>query len=109
MPKLREIDPESFARAERIVIDCQTRQIEEESGDIIDALANGTYDRSKVIELQEVVAGRASGREADEQITLFKSVGTAVQDVASGYAVYQEARRLGVGSDVPDFLELKTF
>ena len=42
MPKLREIDPESFARAERIVIDCQTRQIEEESGDVIDALAHGT-------------------------------------------------------------------
>ena len=56
-----------------------------------------------------MVAGRTSGRDAGDQITLFKSVGTAVQDVASGYAVYQEARRRGVGSDVPDFLELKTF
>jgi phenylpropionate dioxygenase-like ring-hydroxylating dioxygenase large terminal subunit len=63
----------------------------------------------KVIELQEVVAGRASGHEGDDQITLFKSVGTAVQDVTAGYAVYQEARRLGIGSEVPDFLELKTF
>jgi len=109
MPKLREIDADSFARVGRIVIDCQTRQLEEESGDVIDALANGTYDRGKVVELQEVVAGRASGRDAEDQITLFKSVGTAVQDVASGYAVYQEARRLGIGSEVPDFLELKTF
>ena len=56
-----------------------------------------------------LVAGRASGREGDDQITLFKSVGTAVQDVTAGYAVYQEARRLGIGSEVPDFLELKTF
>jgi ornithine cyclodeaminase/alanine dehydrogenase-like protein (mu-crystallin family) len=109
MPKLREIDSESFARAGRIVIDCETRQIQEESGDIIDALAKGTYDGGKVAELQEVAAGRASGRDAVDQITLFKSVGTAVQDVASGYAVYQEARRLGIGSEVPDFLELKTF
>jgi alanine dehydrogenase len=109
MPKLREIDSESFARAGRIVIDCQAGQIEEESGDVIDALAKGAYDRGKVVELQEVVAARAPGRDADDQITLFKSVGTAVQDVASGYAVYQEARRLGVGSEVPDFLELKTF
>jgi ornithine cyclodeaminase/alanine dehydrogenase-like protein (mu-crystallin family) len=109
MPKLREIDAESFDRAGRIVIDCQTKQLEDESGDVIDALAHDKYDRDKVIELQEVVAGRAAGREADEQITLFKSVGTAVQDVASGYAVYQEARRLGIGSEVPDFLELKTF
>lgn len=109
MPKLREIDATSFVRAGRIVIDCQTRQIEEESGDVIDALAKGTYDRGKVVELQEVVAGRAAGRDSNDQITLFKSVGTAVQDVAAGYAVYQEARRLGVGSEVPDFLELKTF
>jgi alanine dehydrogenase len=109
MPKLREIDSDSFARAGRIVIDCQTGQIEEESGDVMDALAKGAYDRGKVVELQEVAAGRASGRDADDQITLFKSVGTAVQDVASGYAVYQEARRRGIGSEVPDFLELKTF
>ena len=109
MPKLREIDSESFACAGRIVIDCQTKQIEEESGDVIDALINDKYDRGKVVELQDVVAGRAQGRDATDQITLFKSVGTAVQDVASGYAVYQEARRLGVGSEVSDFLELKTF
>jgi alanine dehydrogenase len=109
MPKLREIDSESFARAGRIVIDCQPKQIEEESGDVIDALANGRYDRGKVVELQEVVAGRASGRDAEDQITLFKSVGTAVQDVTAGYAVYQEARRLGIGSEVSDFLELKIF
>ena len=109
MPKLREIDSESFACAGRIVIDCQTKQIEEESGDVIDALVNGKYDRGRVVELQDVAAGRAPGRDATDQITLFKSVGTAVQDVASGFAVYQEARRLGVGSEVSDFLELKTF
>jgi alanine dehydrogenase len=109
MPKLREIDSETFARADRIVIDCELRQIEEESGDVIDARAKGTYDRGKVVGLEEVVAGRTSGRDGGDQITLFKSVGTAVQDVASGYAVYQEARRRGIGSEVPDFLELKTF
>lgn len=109
MPKLREIDPESFARAGRIVIDCQSAQIEEESGDVIDALANGKYDRAKVAELQEVVAGRTPGRDARDQITLFKSVGTALQDVAAGYAVYQAACRQGVGQEVADFLELKTF
>jgi alanine dehydrogenase len=109
MPKLREIDSDSFARAGRIVIDCQTGQLEEESGDVMDALAKGAYDRGRVVELQEVAAGRAAGRDADDQITLFKSVGTAVQDVASGYAVYQEARHRGIGAEVPDFLELKTF
>ena len=86
------------------MIDCQTRQIEEESGDVIDALANGTYDRSKVIELQEVVAGRASGRNADDriaQITLFKSVGTAVQDVAAGTPFI---KRRAVSGSVPKSL-----
>jgi alanine dehydrogenase len=109
MPKLREIDAESFSRAEKIVIDCRAEQIEEESGDVLDAVSKKTYQRGKVAELQEVITGRVPGRDHDDQITLFKSVGTAIQDVVAGYAVYQAARRLGVGSEIPDFLELKTF
>lgn len=48
-------------------------------------------------------------RTGADETTLFKSVGTAVQDVAAGFAVYREAVRRGLGRDVGDFLELKTF
>ena len=84
-------------------------QMEGESGDLKAAMAAGTYDRAKVTELKEVVAGRAPGRSGADEITLFKSVGTAIQDVAAGFAVYKEAVRQGLGQDVGEFLELKTF
>ena len=106
--QLREIDAETFRRAERIVVDSRV-QMEGESGDLKAAMAAGTYDRAKVTELKEVVAGRAPGRTGPDEITLFKSVGTAIQDVAAGFAVYKEAVRQGLGQDVGEFLELKTF
>ena len=106
--QLREIDAETFQRAERIVVDSRV-QMEGESGDLKAAMETGTYDRAKVIELKEVVAGRAPGRSGPDEITLFKSVGTAIQDVAAGFAVYKEAVRQGLGQDVGEFLELKTF
>lgn len=106
--QLREIDAETFRRAERIVVDSRV-QMEGESGDLKAAMAAGTYDRAKVTELKEVVAGCAPGRSGSDETTLFKSVGTAIQDVAAGFAVYKEAVRQGLGQDVGEFLELKTF
>jgi ornithine cyclodeaminase/alanine dehydrogenase len=105
---LREIDPDTFQRAESIVVDSKI-QIEEESGDAKAAISEGKYDRAKVVDLKEVLIGKAPGRTSPKQIVLFKSVGTAVQDVMSGFAVYKEAVRQGKGVDVGEFLELKMF
>lgn len=105
---LREIDTDTFQRAESIVVDSKI-QIEEESGDAKAALSEGKYDRTKVVDLKEVLVGEAQGRTSAKQIVLFKSVGTAVQDVMSGFAVYQEAVRQKKGVDVGEFLELKMF
>ena len=79
------------------------------TGDLKAAMAAGTYDRAQVTELKGVVTGRAPGRSGTDEITLFKSVGTAIQDVAAGFTVYKEAVRQGLGQDVGEFLELKTF
>lgn len=105
---LREIDTDTFQRAESIVVDSKV-QIEEESGDAKAAISEGKYDRTKVVDLKEALVGKAQGRTSAKQIVLFKSVGTAVQDVMSGFAVYQEAVRQGKGIDVGEFLELKMF
>jgi ornithine cyclodeaminase/alanine dehydrogenase-like protein (mu-crystallin family) len=51
-------------------------------------------------ELGEVIAGTRAGREAAEEITLFKSVGVAVQDVAAADAVLKAARDAGLGTEV---------
>ena len=61
------------------------------------------------MDLKEALVGKAQGRTNSEQMVLFKSVGTAVQDVMAGFAVYEEAVRQGWGVDVGEFLELKMF
>jgi alanine dehydrogenase len=104
MPALREIDSATIARADVVVVDSPV-QVREESGDVLAAVADGVWPEPA--SLTDLVVGRAGGRTADDQITLFKSVGTALQDVTAGYAVYQVARRTGRGRDVGDFLELK--
>jgi len=106
MPSMREIATDSFEIANVVVID--TKHLEKESGDVITAIESGQYNREKVIELPALVAGQ-SGRTSDKQITLFKSVGTAIQDIMSARAVYEEAKRLNLGTDVGDFLEAKLF
>jgi ornithine cyclodeaminase len=50
--------------------------------------------------LGQVLAGQAAGRSSAEQITFFKSVGNAVQDMAVGQIALAEARRLGLGVEV---------
>jgi ornithine cyclodeaminase/alanine dehydrogenase len=105
---LREIDADTFQRAEWIVVDSKV-QVEEESGDAKAALSEGKYDRAKVGELKEVLVGKAPGRTSTQQMVLFKSVGTAVQDVMAGFVVYEEAVRQGRGQDIGEFLDLKTF
>jgi ornithine cyclodeaminase len=51
-------------------------------------------------ELGEIAAGHKPGRATPEEITLFKSVGVAVQDVAAASAVLEAARRLNLGTEV---------
>jgi ornithine cyclodeaminase/alanine dehydrogenase-like protein (mu-crystallin family) len=108
MPRLREIDPDTFANANIIVGDSLV-QMEEESGDVIAAVAENKYPRERLFELKEIVAGRASGRRDDTSVTLFKSVGTAIQDVLAGHVVYKEALERGLGREVDDILDPKFF
>ena len=104
---LREIDPQAFANADRILMDTYVG-VKEESGDSYAAIEAGTWDDDKIIELPQVLDGMAA-RESEQQTTLFKSVGSAVQDVMAGFAVYEQAHKLGIGTEIDDFLEHKIF
>jgi alanine dehydrogenase len=109
MPRLREIDPDAFARSDRIVVDTILKQLEEESGDVIAAIKEGKLPREQVFELKDVIGNRVPGRANDSEITLFKSVGSAIQDVAAGFVVYEEAVRQKRGRDVGEFMSVKRF
>jgi ornithine cyclodeaminase/alanine dehydrogenase-like protein (mu-crystallin family) len=92
MPDRREVDEHVVNRA-YVVVDCR-QAAEHEAGDLI--LAGRTPDA----ELGEVVNGTAPGRVSDEQITLFKSVGIAVQDAAAAGWVLRQAEQHGVGVEI---------
>ena len=99
MAHRRELNDEAVRRATLIAVD-SLDQSRKESGDLIQGLANLRRDWDQVIELHSVVAGKHPGRSSPDQITLFKSHGIAVWDVAVAGFVYQEALRQGKGREI---------
>ncbi|MBI4482792.1 MAG: ornithine cyclodeaminase family protein [Acidobacteria bacterium] len=98
-PNKREVDPATFRKA-KIVLDFQ-EQVLQEAGDVISALSSGALSRADLYaELGEIVAGKKKGRTDDAEITLFKSVGVAIEDVATAALVYRRAKERGIGTSV---------
>lgn len=98
-PSVREIPSATVARSLLIVDERQAAL--EEAGDILQAIADDSITESHIhCELGDLVRGRASGRTTDDQITLFKSVGFAVQDVAASRAALNRAQELGIGLQI---------
>lgn len=95
----REVPPETVQRA-RIVVD--SRQAAwDEAGDLIQPLNAGLIARDHIhAELGEIILGVKAGRDDDRQITLFKSVGLAVQDAVAARCALDAARRLKLGQEV---------
>ncbi len=92
-PRMREVDDAAVARA-RIVVDTYAGALAE-AGDLVQPLASGTIVRANVLaELAELVRGAPAVRRTPEDITLFKSVGTALEDLAAAELVL-------AGTDVP--------
>ncbi len=99
-PDQREIAPEVFARAAVTVVD--TREgVFGEAGDAI--AARDVIAPEQVHELADLVVGRAPGRGDAAELTLFKSVGTAVQDLGIAARIYEQARARGLGTEIGDF------
>ena len=93
---MREVDTALVQRA-RIIVD-QREAVMEEAGDIVGPIRDGVVDETVIIaEIGEVVLGRVPGRTADSEITFFKSVGNAVQDVAVAARVLAAAESEGHG------------
>ena len=101
----REIDEETFRRSARVVVDTRTG-VFEEAGDAV--AARDAVAPQRVHELCEVVCGKAPGRTSDDQITLFKSVGTGIQDIALAAVIYDRARANGRGTQMGEFPYLKS-
>jgi ornithine cyclodeaminase/alanine dehydrogenase-like protein (mu-crystallin family) len=99
-PTLREIDEDVLRRSDIITVDTRNG-VFNEAGDCV--VAKAWLQPEKASELSELVCGRAPGRSSDHQITLFKSVGTAVQDISLAVRVYHNAMKLGLGRELLEF------
>jgi ornithine cyclodeaminase/alanine dehydrogenase-like protein (mu-crystallin family) len=98
-PNEREIPAATVARC-RVVVD-EIEAAWEEAGDLIMARADGAIEASHIhAELGEILAGTKPGRESDEELTMFKSVGVASQDLSAAHLVLSRGTTLGLGSSV---------
>src|SRR5216683_1684711 len=91
-----EVDAVAVRRCDAIVVDSKD-QARIEAGDFTQALEEGSIHWANVHELGQVIVGRYPGRAHPEDITLFKSLGIAIEDVAVAARVYEKARQAGVG------------
>ena len=95
-PQRREVEGELVARA-MVVVDSRDAALAE-AGDLLLAIAEGRFAPDRIhAEIGEVAAGERPGRRRAEEVTLFKSVGTAVLDVAVGAEALRRAAAAGVG------------
>ena len=91
-----EIDAVAVRRCESIVVDSK-EQARLEAGDFTQALEDGSIHWSDIHELGQVIVGRFTGRAHAQDVTLFKSLGIALEDVAVAAKVFEKAKEGGVG------------
>lgn len=98
-PTAHEIPIETVLRS-KIVVDSRSAALEE-AGELCLPIQQGLMSENHIhAELGELVLKTIGGRTSEEEITLFKSVGVAVQDAAAGHLAYERARELGLGHKV---------
>ncbi len=96
----RELDAEAVRRCACVIVD-SAEQAALESGDLAAAAEAGAFFWEDARELSSVVTGDFPGREEDEEITLFKSHGIALEDVALAAKIYEAALKLRIGELLP--------
>jgi alanine dehydrogenase len=97
VPEQREVDAETIARADVLVADV-VDEVLRDTGDLIAARSAGTDVTGRVAPLADLVSGTLAGRTDNSQIVLYKSVGSAVQDLAVAAMCVRAALDGGLGT-----------
>ena len=92
----REIDETAVKRSNIIVVESK-EQSKIEAGELLPLIEKGRLQWEGIHELGEVVSGKIKGRKKDEDITLFKSLGIAIEDIAVAAHIYELAKAKGIG------------
>jgi len=96
----RELDEDAVKSADVIVVD-SIEQSRQEAGDLILAFQGDEICWTGVKKLSDIVAGKASGRTSDSEVTLFKSNGIASWDLAVAMKIYALAKEKKLGRELP--------
>ena len=97
-PHMQEMDPEILVRASKIYFD-SVDAVLSEAGDILIPLESGQITRDDFTgDLGDVLLGKVQGRENDEEIIVFKTVGIGTQDLMAAKRIYDKAKQAGVGT-----------
>ena len=95
---MQEIDPVVLTRASKIYFDSEEAVLSE-AGDILIPLEDGTITKEDFTgDLGDVIKGKVTGRESDDEIIVFKSVGVATQDLVAAREIYDKALEAGIGT-----------
>ncbi|CEK14196.1 ornithine cyclodeaminase family protein [Chthonomonas calidirosea] len=94
----QELDVEAIRQADLIVVD-SIEQARLEAGDLLPAFERGYFRWEQAVELAQIVSGQHPGRTHPDQITLFKSLGIALEDVAVATHIYKKALHQGIGEE----------
>lgn len=92
LPEQREVDVETMARADLIVAD-MPEEVVHETGDSLRAMQAGHDIESKTVSLASVASGKQQGRKNANDIVVYKSVGSALQDIVTSEILLQRAKQ----------------
>ena len=98
----RELDDTAVGGFDLIAVD-DIEQSKIEAGDLAGPVEAGIISWDEIVHLGDIVAGRVPGRSYRSQMTLFKSLGIALWDVAAAHYVYERAVREGAGTELASF------
>jgi alanine dehydrogenase len=108
-PDLRELDRATLARAGTLLVD-DDRQVLLESGDVIDAVGHGALSEDRIVPAaRAAVDAGAVRRDGDRDLLVFKSVGTALQDLSLARRLFDVAMVRGHGRELGEISTLKPF
>ena len=106
LPEQIEVDPDVIRRADAIVADVP-EEVMHETGDMLAARAAGVAFAQKIVSLADLVQGRREIRQTADNIVLFKSVGSGLQDIAVSEMCFEKARQNGAGTRLAVGIEVK--
>jgi len=96
-PSMQELSSHVISSADKVIVESIEAALEE-TGDLQIPIKEGVFKESDIYgELGEIVSGEKSGRESDQEITIFKSVGLAIVDIVVAKYFYDKALRNNLG------------